>query len=61
MLGERHNVMPISGRAGTTPALEQKEAYPPALSTALAGYFIGRLAAFHAATALSIALRISGI
>ena len=32
------NVMPISGRAGTAPALEPQEAYPPARSTALAGY-----------------------
>ena len=30
--------MPISGRAGTAPALEPQEAYPPARSTALAGY-----------------------
>ena len=30
--------MPISGRAGAVPALEPQEAYPPARSTALAGY-----------------------
>jgi hypothetical protein len=34
----RHNVLPISGRAGAAPALEPKEAYSPARSTALAGY-----------------------
>ena len=30
--------MPISGRAGTVPALEPQESYPPARSTASAGY-----------------------
>jgi hypothetical protein len=30
--------MPISGRAGAAPTLESQEAYPPARSTALAGY-----------------------
>jgi len=39
-----HNVMPISGRAGTAPALEPQEAYPPARSTALAGYATRRTA-----------------
>src|SRR5215213_7905023 len=33
-----HNGVPISGRAGTVPTLESQEAYPPARSTALAGY-----------------------
>src|SRR5438105_11510875 len=30
--------MPISGRAGAMPTLESQEAYPPARSTASAGY-----------------------
>ena len=34
----RENVVPISGRAGAAPTLEPQEAYPPARSTALAGY-----------------------
>src|SRR5690349_5010169 len=32
------NVGPITGRAGAALALEPQEAYPPARSTALAGY-----------------------
>ncbi len=36
--------MPISGRAGAAPALEPQEAYPPARSTALAGYVARRTA-----------------
>ena len=32
------NVMPISGRAGAVPTVEPQKAYPPARSTALAGY-----------------------
>src|SRR5688572_18917705 len=38
MTPQRDNVRPISGRAGTVPALDSQEAYPPARSTALAGY-----------------------
>ncbi len=38
------NGMPISGRAGTAPALEPQEAYSPARSTASAGYLPGRTA-----------------
>src|SRR5688572_6636197 len=38
----RDNDRPISGGGGAAPALERREAYPPARSTALAGY----LAAF---------------
>src|SRR5207302_918322 len=33
---------PISGRAGTAPAIESQGAYPPARSTASAGYPAGR-------------------
>jgi hypothetical protein len=41
------NVRPISGRAGAAPALEPREAYPPARSTASAGYVAGRVAGFE--------------
>jgi hypothetical protein len=35
---QTNNVMPISGRAGAAPTFESPEGYPPARSTALAGY-----------------------
>jgi hypothetical protein len=35
---KRPNGRPISGRAGAAPALDVEEAYPPARSTASAGY-----------------------
>jgi hypothetical protein len=50
--------MPISGRAGAAPDLERREAYPPARSTALAGYPAVAMCAAASCYALACGVKI---